>query len=103
VRERKGGKKNRKLGRNRARCQAYRLAGTREANKVRRIVGDARRARDPLAVPIPEAYRSSVGAALRANPSGPRAARRRLRVAAHGEGPRSGTAPKSARADSGRT
>jgi hypothetical protein len=73
--ERKGGKKNRKLGRNRARCQAYRLAGTREANKVRRIVADARRAGDPLAVPVPDAYRSRVRALLRERP---RAALERL-------------------------
>jgi hypothetical protein len=68
VGERKGGKKNRKFGRNRAKCEAYRLAGRREANKVRRIVRDARRARDPLAVLIFDAYRDRVGATLRDRP-----------------------------------
>lgn len=61
--ERIGGTKNRKFGRNRAKCQAYRLAGRREANKVRRILLDARRAHDPRAVPVPEAYRGLVTAA----------------------------------------
>jgi hypothetical protein len=68
VGERKGGKKNRKIGRNRAKCEAYRLAGRREANKVRRIVRDARRARHPLAVPVHETYLSRVGATLRDHP-----------------------------------
>ena len=52
MRERRGGRKNRKFGRNRAKCQAYRLAGRREANKVRRILRDARRAGDPHGVPV---------------------------------------------------
>lgn len=38
-----GGKKGRKVGRNKSKCQAYRLAGTREKNKARRIAKDNRR------------------------------------------------------------
>jgi hypothetical protein len=38
------------------------LAGRREANKVRRILRDARRARDPHAVSFPDAYRGLIAA-----------------------------------------
>lgn len=95
MRERKGGKKNRKFGRNRARCQAYRLAGTREANKVRRIAVDARRAGDPLAVPIQEAYRSRVRALLRERPRRSRERPPRTRPADTG---RASLSPSSASA-----
>lgn len=61
MRERRGGRKNRKFGRNRAKCQAYRLARTREANKLRRILRDARRVRDPHAVSVPDPYPGLVG------------------------------------------
>ena len=33
----KGGKKNRKYGRNRKKCEAYRKAGTREINKRKKL------------------------------------------------------------------
>lgn len=36
-RQRKGGKKNRKVGRNAAWCLAYRNSGRRERNKARRL------------------------------------------------------------------
>ena len=40
--KRNGGKTNRKMGRNRVKCEAYRRAGRREANKLRRAAKRAR-------------------------------------------------------------
>jgi hypothetical protein len=40
----KPGKGTRKVGRNKVKCAAYRMRGTREANKARRAAKDARRA-----------------------------------------------------------
>lgn len=40
---RKKGKRNRKWGRNRAKCAAYRAGNRREHNKARRIARDAKR------------------------------------------------------------
>jgi hypothetical protein len=62
--EARRGRKTRKYGRNRAKCHAYRLAGRREANKMRRIVRDARRAGDSRAVSVYEAYRGAFAAAI---------------------------------------
>ena len=42
--KKQGGKKARKYGRNRKKCEAYRAAGRREKNKARRIARDNRRA-----------------------------------------------------------
>lgn len=38
-------KKGRKIGRNKRKCEAYKLAGRREKNKARRIEKDNKRAK----------------------------------------------------------
>ncbi|MFQ6011539.1 MAG: hypothetical protein ACE5KG_05150 [Nitrososphaerales archaeon] len=39
----RGGKKGRKIGRSKEKCQRYRAAGTREKNKIRKVRKHVRR------------------------------------------------------------